>query len=232
MKKNMLIEDLFVKAARRAQNLEMGALEKELQLSGPHIFSESFRLKMEKLLKFSHKPYFSFVNTVGKRIAIIAILIAVSFSVIMVKVEAVRDPVIHFIVEIYEKFSSIIFPDSESEEGYPDRIEKSYEPGYIPEGYALAESTAMTAVAQLIFSNQAGEEIVFMQYAIRSSSLSVDTEGVDIHKILIGDKQALFYSNKGVNNLIWTDGEYGYKITGSIQQDETIKMMESIRIKK
>ena len=159
----MLIEDLFVKAARRAQNLEMGALEKELQLSGPHIFSESFRLKMEKLLKFSRKPYFSFVNTVGKRIAIIAILIAVSFSVIMVKVEAVRDPVIHFIVEIYEKFSSIIFPDSESEEGYPDRIEKSYEPGYIPEGYALAESTAMTAVAQLIFSNQAGEEIVFMQ---------------------------------------------------------------------
>ena len=56
----------------------------------------------------------------------------------------------------------------------------------------------------------------------------MDTEGVDIQNVTIDGKETLFYSNKGINNLIWTDNGYGYLISGRINKDEIIKMMKSV----
>ncbi|HZK26183.1 MAG TPA: DUF4367 domain-containing protein [Thermoclostridium sp.] len=156
------------------------------------------------------------------------IIFVLTFSTILIRVDAVRQPVFRFFIEVYEKFSSVIFPDMEQGIYYPESIEKNYKPKYIPEGYTFSESIVLTTATQFIYSNKNGDELIFTQYIISSNSLNVDTEGVDIQKISIDEKEALFYSNKGINNLIWTDSGYGYLISGKINRDEIIKMMKSV----
>lgn len=228
MYENAIVEKLFKESAREAQKLEMEILEKELQIAGTHEFSEAFQSRMSKLITFSRKPYFLVINTIGKKIAVILIIFVLTFSTILIRVEAARQPIFQFFIEIYEKFSSVLFPDMEQGICYPESIEKNYKPQYIPEGYTLLESIVLTTTTQFIYSNKNGDELIYTQYVISSNSLSVDTEGVDIQNITIDGKETLFYSNKGINNLIWTDSDYGYLISGRIIRDEIIKMMKSV----
>ena len=77
-------QDLFAKlqeAARTAQKREMENLRKEAVLE-THSFSVQFEHKIDKLIRFSRKPYFSLANTVGKRVAIAMIIAALlSFTI-------------------------------------------------------------------------------------------------------------------------------------------------------
>lgn len=70
-------------------------------------FSAAFEQKMEKLIKREKKPYFYLINTAAKRVACIiaALIIAVAGTVL--SVDALREGVKNFIVEVYEKFSSV-----------------------------------------------------------------------------------------------------------------------------
>lgn len=229
MCENATVEKLFKKSARMAQKCEVEVLEKELQISGTHEFSEDFKSKMNKLITFSRKPYFLVINTIVKRIAVILIIFALTFSAILMRVEAVRQPIFQFIIGVHEKFSSIIFPNMGHKIYYPASIEKTYTPQYIPEGYILSESLVLTTTTQFIYSNNNGDELLYTQYVIFSSNLNVDTEGVDVQVISTDGNEALFYHNKGINNLIWADRGYGYLISGSINRNEIIEMMESVR---
>jgi hypothetical protein len=203
-----------------------------LQSFGSHEFSDIFKSRINKLIILSRKPYFLFINSTGRKVAAILVIFAFTLSTVMIRVEAVRRPVFQFFTEIYEEFSSVIFPNAG--EDFPEKIEKIYEPKYTPEGYVLSEVTELTVTVQYVYSNNIGDELIFMQYVISSNILNADN--VDIQKafsekIIVGRKEALFYSVKNVNNLIWTDNGYGYQINGWIQKEEMIKMMESVQLK-
>ena len=113
----------------------------------------------------------------------------------------------------------------------PIQHEQFYEPEYLPEGYTLLENQNLLVATQIIYSNSNGNELIFEQYVITSNELKVDTEGVEIEKITVDDNKALFYSNKGIHNLVWTDGVYGYKITGEIDKEVMLKIARSIILK-
>lgn len=110
---------ILKKAAQEVQRREMEALNNEMALVESHVFSETFNRKMEKLLRFSQKSYFPYVNTIGKRVAIITIAVVISLSATAFSVKAIREPVVNFFVNVYEKFSSIVFQSDESEKTYP-----------------------------------------------------------------------------------------------------------------
>ena len=71
-------------------------------------FSEKFNKKMEKLIKSQRKSYYIFINTVGKRVAILFVAIITLFAASM-SVKAIREPVINFIIEVYESFTKYFF---------------------------------------------------------------------------------------------------------------------------
>ena len=222
---------ILKEATQEVQRREMEALNNEMALGESHVFSETFNRKMEKLLRFSQKSYFPYVNTIGKRVAIITIAVVISLSATAFSVKAIRVPVVNFFVNVYEKFSSIVFQSPESKKTYPTAIEQFYEPDYLPEGYTLLENQNLLVATQIIYSNSNGNELIFEQYVITSNELKVDTEGVEIEKITVDDNKALFYSNKGIHNLVWTDGVYGYKITGEIDKEVMLKIARSIILK-
>mgnify|MGYP000868619133 CR=1 FL=1 len=198
-------------AAQESQRREIEILEKEVVSTEPHVFSNEFNRKMDKLLNFSKKPYFNFVNTVGKRAAVIIIAFITALSITTFSVKAFREPVVNFSISVYEKFSNILF--------------HADEPEYLPDGYNLKENNNFGNVIEIIYSNR-NDDLFFEQYIISSTQIGADTEGTDIEMLTVDGKEILFYNNKGVNRIIWTDGSYGYKVIGVIDKYEIMKMIK------
>ena len=92
-------------------------------------FSEKFNKKMEKLIKSQRKSYYILINTVGKRVAILFVAIITLFTASM-SVKAIREPVINFIIEVYESFTKYFFEGETAE-----KIEKVYSITKLPVGF-------------------------------------------------------------------------------------------------
>lgn len=96
-------------------------------------FSEKFEKRMEKLIRRQRKFYYSFINTAGKRVTMIALAIIIGLSTVTLSVEAIREPVVRFIIEDFEKFTDVTFyEDSETSFEFVKA-----QPTYIPEGFVL-----------------------------------------------------------------------------------------------
>ena len=75
--------------------------------SDTHEFSVEFERKMQKLIKRRNKPYYKIINTVGKRVACIVVIVLIASSVTVLSVDALRNAVADFFVSTYDKFSSV-----------------------------------------------------------------------------------------------------------------------------
>ena len=110
------------------ENLHLEALEEVIP-------SPAYIKRMERLMKWQKRSCWKYVNTVGKRIAMIAVVIALTFGLSM-SVSAVREPVVKFFVHIYERFVEFFYDDDVVTKA-PSTIETVYTLGYVPEGYEL-----------------------------------------------------------------------------------------------
>ena len=90
-------------------------------------FSPEFEEKMEKLIKSRRKPYFRMINTVGKRAACIAACAFIVSSASLMSVDAVREAVFGFIMNIFEDHSDISMTNDGK---HPDTIQDIYEITY------------------------------------------------------------------------------------------------------
>lgn len=95
------------------------------------------------------------------------ILIISIVGSLSISVEAVRIRVIEFITEIFEKFTSISYQKHEGE--HSDKIEVSYLPQYIPEGFEVIgeeqiflEKVSLITFFILCISVKRMKEVIFM----------------------------------------------------------------------
>ena len=215
-------------AAKKSQIQEINLLEEEVAKGAPYVFSDEFNTKMDKLLRFSKKPYFNFVNTAGKRAAVIIIAFITALSITTFSVKALREPVVSFIVSAYEKFSNIVFYTEPDETSIPTKIEQIYRPEYIPNGYVEVESINLINFIEITYSN-GKDDLILTQVTIGSAQFGADTEGTKIETLIVDGMEVLFYSNKGINRIIWTDGLYSYRLSGIIDKNELIKMVNTTK---
>lgn len=186
-----------------------------------HEFSDEFNRKMEKMIKkhFSQKT--------KKRVAVImiaAVLLICGFSM---SISAIREPILKFFVETYEKFSSITFGVQDDCENTILPIEKC-EIGYIPDGFNL-DTYMEIGDGYLWTYNDGTNYIKINQFLISDYSLNVDTENTNYSEILINGYGGITFENKGCVNIIFSDDKYCYDIFGNIEYDEIKKIAESIK---
>lgn len=91
-------------------------------------FSETFETKMKKLLSLQKKSYYKLINTVGKRVVIIILTLIISLTVATFSVKALREAVIEFITETFEKYTKVSTVISESPQN--DFVKTA--PKYVP----------------------------------------------------------------------------------------------------
>lgn len=192
-----------------------------------YIFSAKFERDMQKLIKRRNKPYYKIINTVGKRIACIAVIILVASSVTVLSVEAFRNAVADFFVNIYEKFSTI---QSSDETGVsPLTIENLYDITWDLDGYEVVyeERTKWN-----FFKTYVNKDIVidYTQHTKANFDIDTNTENAEISTININQYDAIyFYDNHNYHHLIWDNEDYVIEIVSNIDKDTLVDIADSVK---
>ena len=111
-------------------------------------FSEKFIKRMDKLIRAQKKSYYKFINTAGKRVAVIFAAIITLFTASL-SVKAIREPVVRFIKQIYETFTHYTF-----EGDTVDVITKEFNLNIVPDGFIetdrIANEISITKIYEII----------------------------------------------------------------------------------
>ena len=217
-------------ALKIVDDLEMQELERIVESEPKPVYSNKFKKRMAKMLKYADKPYFRFVSTAGKRAAVWVVMIMTVLLTTTFSVKAIREPVVRFITEVFEKFTSIVFVvDEDSEQGdvnLPTEIEKRYYPKNIPNNYSISNDIVIGDMAMVAYSASGESDITFQQYIITRQIVQADTEGIEFENVEVNEYGGIYFVKNGVDMLIWIDGEYGYTLSGNCGKDTLMSMTE------
>lgn len=222
---NYLIDDKFLyKHMESAENIILDNLPNEEEFS--HKFSRKFEKKMKILLKEERRSlaFNKFVNY-GRKVAIVFVIVISVLLATTMSIEALRERFLNKTVSIFRDRTSISY--DADDEVVEDLVAKT--PRYIPQGFTLEEQNLTSSQNMNIYKNEEGTEIYYHQSIAAGSSVILDTEGVEVDYIDIGNQKVMSYTNKGFNNLHWDDDLYIYFFNSSLDMEELIKMAESLR---
>jgi len=196
-----------------------------------HTFSPEFEQRMERRIRAQEKPYYRLINTNAKK-AVLALAATFILMITMVfSVSALREPVVRFIVEVYEKFSTVFFSNHDGELVPPATLETIYEPSWLPDGYVLEDAMTMaTDFSRTDYYAKGNDYIVLQQYTL-SNRMNINTEGTEIQSALIHGNTAILYQNKGAWTLAWDNGLYGFTLSGPEETGNMLRIAESLQEK-
>ena len=191
-----------------------------------HEFSPEFEKRMEKLINRRKKPYFRMINTVGKRVACIAACTFIVSAGALMSVDAVRDAVFGFIMNIFEDHSDISFEDDGK---HPDTIQDIYEITYDMSEYSIDFKDLSERSRTIVYTDN-DKEITYMQYTQDALNMMINTEDAVISHIDINGFDAIYYcDNHNYHTLIWDNGQYIFYISSNLSKEETISIAESVK---
>lgn len=179
-------------------------------------FTEEYHFedKMDKLIDQQSRPYWKYINTAGKRVAIVIVFVAVLLSSAMT-VRAFREPVIEFIVETYEKFSTI-FVNTDIYDLHFDEVHNYIEDKYslteLFGNYTLSESYSDKYSLQYIWYNSDQGYIYFYQ-TTSIIHLNINTERTYLHKFYLNGYEVYKFKQGDMNSYIWSKDGYVFLIT-------------------
>ena len=193
-----------------------------------HSFSVTFETKMQKLIKQRNKPYYSMINTVGKRAAVIILAFFVmSFTTVM-SVEALRKPFLSFITNIFSSHSQIR-SETDSSRVYPAAIEKKYD---ISAGTQNFERTIVYERKDCISIHYSkGNKVIDLeQHTVDSFDGNYNTEKTTTEHVDINGNDAIgWLDNHDYYTLIWNNGEYVIEINSNLEKTQVIEIARSVQ---
>lgn len=191
-------------------------------------FSQTFETKMKKLLAAQKKSYYYMINTVGKRIAIIITALLITLTATTFGVKAIRETVIEFITETFEKFTRISITNNED---IPAVIVfQKIQPQYIPDGFEMSRLSDYGDSCLILYSNSQNNIISYSQQINYDSNLTTDTEGAEIETVYINSLEGIMYTNKDFNKIIFGNEKYYFILYGQVSKEELYKIAESIPV--
>ena len=207
-----------------------------------HIFSSEFESKMSKILKRGKRFRADFkiyaLKFLKKSGVIALIVLSISFLGLLT-VEAVREEIYKIITTAYEKFIRIGFGDMGNQvftvDFPPERIEESYLPSYVPDGYWEDDISQSDTHTKAIYINNENDNIIYYQKLI-SSFTSIDGENYIEDDININGMNGKIYEYDKPDEIkyyiiIWTDSKYSYQVIGYVSKEDMVKIAESVIIK-
>ena len=195
--------------------------------SDTHEFSVEFERKMQKLIKRRNKPYYKIINTVGKRVACIIVIVLLASSVTVLSVDALRNAVADFFVNIYEKFSTV--QSVNEDKTAPTTIEDIYAITYDLSDYDVIYEEKDNYSYNITYIK---DDVVidFLQYTKDMYDQNVNTENAEFSTISITSKEAIiFLDNQSYHHLIWDNGDYILSVGSNISKNTLIDIAESVQ---
>ena len=190
-------------------------------------FSPAFEEKMQKLLRRQKYGYFVLFGTAGRRVASIVVALLLGMTVATFSVKALREPVVRFITEVFETFTSILFVDDESPAS--DVEMETVTPAYIPEGYTVESEITTDSVYKIVYCGaDPNARLVYTQCRDESGTLTADTENTAYHSVTVNGSEGIAYKNKDNTTIMFTDGSYTYLLAGPLTEEELLRIAASV----
>lgn len=210
-------------AFREIMDKEFSHLPKESEID--YEFSENFNKKMKKLIENQRKPYWNLINSASKKVAIVCIIIITLFTTLF-SVQAIREPIITFITEIYETFTKHIFVGDTS-----PSIKREYILGNLPKDFVQTNRIENDISVTTVFENNVGDIIEFSQSATEYAGITVDTENGEQYTINLNSTELSVYENEEVIHVVWIQDTYYFHITayGNVDLNTLISIIASIK---
>lgn len=190
--------------------------------------SPAFVEKMHRLFQRQKYGYYALFGTVGRRVASIVVALLVGMTVTTFSVKALRDPVVRFITEVFESFTSILFVNDEPAES--DAGMKAVVPAYIPEGYEVEQqfSDGETVHRVTYYNKENQERVLYTQRWEDVSILNINTEGIEYHTVQVNGTTGIAYTQNESTVIMFVYGQYTFTVKGSLSEEELLRIAASI----
>ncbi len=199
----------------------------EEELAGITV-SPAFVEKMHQLFRRQKYGYYALFGTVRRRVASIVVALLVGMTVTTFSVKALRDPVVRFITEVFESFTSILFVNDEPAEANAGM--EIVVPAYIPEGYEVEQqfSDGETVHRVTYYNKDNQERALYTQRWEDVSILNINTEGIEYHTVQVNGLAGIAYTQNDSNTIMFVHSGYTFTIMGSLPEDELLRIAASI----
>ena len=216
-------DEMLREAVVRADIRELEAMPADHEIE--HEFSKRFERRMGKLIRRGKtgSPVGAIAFLRRHMVAFVAAIIILFASAM--SVSAVRAAVFEFITEVYEKFTHIFFNESRSSSDSAGEFIVC-RPSFIPEGFELVSEK--TAGPVLLVYEKGSDYISYRQQRVEDVSMDINTEGAELEELEFKGLPAKYYSNQGVQNLLWYDDEYLYMVSSTLDRDAVFRIAESV----
>jgi hypothetical protein len=179
------------------------------------------------------KSYRNTCMKVLKMAAIIMLIVAISFSGLLISAEAFRLKIFDFIFENNKEFTKVVPVESGSnvltiKKNLPKGWQGLFYPGYLPEGYLFTEAEEIGDSKTIVFNNKNEGILILTQGPLYESEMRVNNEGVESGEVLVDGTSAFWTSRKGEVTLIWNQNGYGFLLYGPESLSEMIKIAEEL----
>jgi len=192
-----------------------------------HEFSKRFERRMARLFARQNRPYYPMVNRAWKR-ALLAVIMTLLLMLAAMSVGAIRERVIHFIITVYEKFSSVVLKP----ETLDFTLAQSYMVTDLPFGFELHDVDRYELFARHVYRHPDGYQLIFQQYEATHAKFIIDTEGTALQEVPLDGAAGQYYSRNGQENLLWYSHGYAFLLSGDLDKDTLVQIALSVRPEK
>lgn len=218
---NMNIIDSYFKQIRELDGGVYKKSQEQLSQDLQHICKNSTYAKK--------KLYMKCLNTFGKRVAAVFILVGVLFG-LSIGVYATHESIAEFFLNVKDKFLEVFFNENDIEKA-PETIETVYTLGYVPDGYVLSERKIYNKNVKTIWTTSSGIEIIFDQSCINNSEKTLDNEDNNLQIFYIENTKIVKSEKLDQQIFLWNNNRYIYILTISrtISDEECKKIINSLQ---
>ena len=187
-------------------------------------FSEQFIMKMEKLIARQRKPYWEYVNTAAKRVAIVAIAF-LSVFITACSNDEFREPIIQKMEQLEGTIRHYFI-----EGDVKNDIINKYYLKLIPNNFKLVLELGNSTWHMVRYQNEDGNQIEFSQYATEELNYNVENDYVNEYSVEIREVEVLIFEYADYIRAIWTEDGYGMGLIykGCTDVDVIIEMIETM----
>lgn len=170
--------------------------------------------KMARIVKIT-------LPQVGKAAAACLLVFFIGLSTAIAAVPAVRTGVLHFIMTMDEKYTSLGFEDAGI--AAPAEWKGRYYLSYIPDGFVLEDADGF----DVTYANFRGNILLFSEYGTESS-VNIDTEDADVRFTDIQGHSALLSDKNGWITLAWAAEDRYFVLDFQGDAEEAVRIAEGV----
>lgn len=191
--------------------------------------SDEFNQRMDKMFKNAYKKEARKERMhLARRVAAIAIVVLGIVSVTAMNVKAFREPVLNFIFKMNGSDTT------EIKTGNNIKTKENYSFSYIPKGYTCIKKHYLDNKSQIIYTYKNKENKFFyikVQFNETQTSYAKISKNGNYEELFQNNHHFYFLENKN-NTLLMYKNNCIFRIIGSLEKNELIRIASAIKIKK